>query len=398
LELARDGDERAFEVVVERYRVQLLTHARRVVGDHAAEDALQHALACAWDSLRRGCEVRHARAWLFAIVHNAALHLLGDRPEMASEMAQESACVHSAEEEFERSARARAALSAIAALPLRQREALASSLAGRSARELAVELGIGEGAVRQLLFRARTRARAGLASFAPPALVLRLRAYAGRVQRPRAFGSMLRRAHGHAIRHATGPLGPFPSPAAIGSVLVLVTTGAGVGSLALSAAPHHLADKNPSTRVTLLASERASPGRPRFASRGVAARRTSAHAPASGAVPGASSSARPVGAQAAPSSVGASAGRDRSASSPSTENAAAPSVPTPTFGTLQPPRLPHMPTPQPSAPGLGVIANVPTGVGSTVAAVVGSAGELTHSGGAPQAIERVVTTTNGAIK
>src|SRR5579859_5818374 len=90
LELARDGDERAFEVVVERYRVQLLAHARRVVGDHAAEDALQHALACAWDSLRRGCEVRHARAWLFAIVHNAALHMLGDRPETASETVQET--------------------------------------------------------------------------------------------------------------------------------------------------------------------------------------------------------------------------------------------------------------------------------------------------------------------
>src|SRR5207302_1474790 len=159
------------------------------------------------------------------------------------------------------------------------------------------------------LFRARAHARAALASFTPPALVLQLCAHARGVQRPRALGSMVRRARAHAIRHAAGPLGPFPSPAAIGSVLVLVTAGAGVGSLALSAAPHHLAGEHPSTHVTMRAGERASAGR-RSASSRVA-----------------------VGAQAAPSSVAAPAGRDSRASSPRAANAAARSVPTPTFGT-----------------------------------------------------------------
>ncbi|HEX4564221.1 MAG TPA: sigma-70 family RNA polymerase sigma factor [Solirubrobacteraceae bacterium] len=397
MELARDGDERAFEAVVERYRVQLLAHARRIVGDHAAEDALQHALACAWDSLRRGCEVRHARAWLFAIVHNAALHMLGDRPEMASETAQESACVHSAEEEFERSVRARAALSAIAALPSREREALTSSLAGRSTRELAVDFGIGEGAVRQLLFRARTRARAALASFAPPALALRLRAHAGRARRPHVIGSVLRRAHGHAIGHATGALWPFPSRAAIGSVLVLVTAGgAGVGSLALSSAPHRLAAAGPSTGAAAVGSAHARARGSRLTA--PAARRASVHAPASAAVPGSSSSARPLGFQTVPSSIAAPAGSGSRASSPGAVRAGAPRGLTPTFATPQPPALPRLPTPQPPTPGLGVVPSAPEAVGSTAAAVVAAAGELADGGSAPQLAERVVTTTRGAIK
>jgi len=83
VELAREGDERAFESIVERFRPQLLAHARRIAGEHAAEDALQHAFACAWHSLRRGSDVRHVRAWLFAIVRNSALQTVGDAHETA---------------------------------------------------------------------------------------------------------------------------------------------------------------------------------------------------------------------------------------------------------------------------------------------------------------------------
>src|SRR5215212_7328766 len=74
--LARAGQERAFEAIVERYRRPLLRACRRVLPEARAEDALQQALVDAWRALRRGDEVRELRPWLYRIVHNTALNQL----------------------------------------------------------------------------------------------------------------------------------------------------------------------------------------------------------------------------------------------------------------------------------------------------------------------------------
>ena len=73
--LARDGHERAFEAIVERYRGALLRAARRYLPDARAEDALQHACLGVERAAarRRG---RDLRAWLYRIVHNTALNQL----------------------------------------------------------------------------------------------------------------------------------------------------------------------------------------------------------------------------------------------------------------------------------------------------------------------------------
>src|SRR5829696_5550986 len=77
--LAREGHERAFEAIVERYRRQLLRACRRLLPDARAEDALQQALVAAWRGLERGDEVRELRPWLHRIAHNTALNLLRQR-------------------------------------------------------------------------------------------------------------------------------------------------------------------------------------------------------------------------------------------------------------------------------------------------------------------------------
>src|SRR5918995_2241487 len=74
--LARNGHERAFEAIVERYRALLLRSARRYLPDARAEDALQQAYIAAWKALQRGDDVRDLRAWLYRIVHNTALNQL----------------------------------------------------------------------------------------------------------------------------------------------------------------------------------------------------------------------------------------------------------------------------------------------------------------------------------
>ena len=65
--LAREGHERAFEAIVERYRKELLRTCRRVLPEARAEDALQQALLAAWKAIERGDEIRELRPWLHRI-------------------------------------------------------------------------------------------------------------------------------------------------------------------------------------------------------------------------------------------------------------------------------------------------------------------------------------------
>jgi RNA polymerase sigma-70 factor (ECF subfamily) len=177
VELASDGDERAFAALVARHRPALLAHCRSIVGNAAADDAVQHAFVSAWYSLQRRVEVHRARAWLFTIAHRAALQVLRDRREQPVELRQTVAGGRSPLELLVQAESARAALKVLARLPDRERDALVStSLDGRSGRDLALKLGIAEGAVRQLVFRARARARAAVPSLVPPAILSRLRA------------------------------------------------------------------------------------------------------------------------------------------------------------------------------------------------------------------------------
>jgi RNA polymerase sigma factor (sigma-70 family) len=175
LELARTGNERAFEALVQRYRRPLLRYCGRLgLADGRAEDALQHALLEAWLALERGAEVRELRPWLYRIVHNTAVNqirssrddlgLLG-RPGLARSST-------AAVSELDRRIAVRDALADVAALPQMQRDAmLLSAVAGRSHEEVATALGIPQGAVRGLLYRARVTLRAAAAALSPQPLI-----------------------------------------------------------------------------------------------------------------------------------------------------------------------------------------------------------------------------------
>jgi len=167
LKLARAGDERAFQALIERYRPRLVRHCASIVGETGAQDAVQQASINVWLALRRGCEVQSLRPWLFAIARSAAWQLHAQQApthELPALLADD----RTAEEHFELSTRARATLAAVAALPPAERDALVqSSLHGRSGRELAGALGLSETATRQLIFRARARARDALGAWTP---------------------------------------------------------------------------------------------------------------------------------------------------------------------------------------------------------------------------------------
>jgi RNA polymerase sigma factor (sigma-70 family) len=160
VELARGGSEPAFEAIVARYRLPLVRHCARMVGEADAEDAAQDALVSAHAALLRGAVVRQLAPWLYAIAQNAARSCL--RARAARPATADAACDHGvlAHGSAEGRQDLRDVLAAVSSLPDRQRDAIVMrELEGRSYDEIASRLGASQGAVRQLLNRARGSVR-----------------------------------------------------------------------------------------------------------------------------------------------------------------------------------------------------------------------------------------------
>jgi RNA polymerase sigma factor (sigma-70 family) len=168
--LAGNGHDRAFEEIVERYRRPLQRYLRRLLAEPLAEDVLQATFVRAWQSLSAGTDVRELRPWLYRIAHNQALNALRAAGSALQEVP--GLAVTSTEAEFERREELRATLHGIGALPDRQRAALvAVAVADRPHADVAAELGLSDGALRQLLLRARTALRAAATAITPYPLV-----------------------------------------------------------------------------------------------------------------------------------------------------------------------------------------------------------------------------------
>ena len=175
VDLVRAGYEPAFEAIVTRYRAALLRYVGRFLPRERAEDAVQQSFVSAYEAMLRNDAELNLRPWLYRIAHNTALNVLRDRGMHHEELHEGIDGVERPEQALERAQGLRDVLTAVQALPERQRDAIVlRELEGRSYDEIALKLGVSGGSVRQLLNRARHTLRAGATAVLPVGLVLRI--------------------------------------------------------------------------------------------------------------------------------------------------------------------------------------------------------------------------------
>jgi RNA polymerase sigma factor (sigma-70 family) len=166
--LAGEGQERAFEVIVDRYRKPLQRYCERALSRSRAEDVVQQVLMKAWLALRGGTEIRSLKPWLYTVARTTALDDAQSPGYDYRELALSLRAPDDSESEAEQRAVIRNTLTGLAALPEPQREALLrAAFEGQSRQQIAEALGISEGAVRQLLHRARANLRAAATAVTP---------------------------------------------------------------------------------------------------------------------------------------------------------------------------------------------------------------------------------------
>ncbi len=167
--LARSGSERAWSEITRRYRRQLRSYCERFVGASRAEDAVQQTFLQAFLALRDGAEREIAlRAWLYRIAHNCSIDLLRKGSPDYDQLDLEYDGVAQPPMLFEQREDIRRLVARMRDLPDAQRQALAlRELEGRSYEEISAQLGHSGSGVRQLIFRARTTLRNGVAGLVP---------------------------------------------------------------------------------------------------------------------------------------------------------------------------------------------------------------------------------------
>ena len=165
--LAGEGDDAAFELLVERHRAGLVRFAgSRLSGSGLdPEDVVQDGLVGAHSALRRGFRPRDVRAWLHVIVRNGCASALR-RPRASGGVDSliEARPSESAADAAERREELGAVVADIKALCPPQRAAIVGrELEGRSHAELAATGATTISAVKSLLVRGRftLKARAG---------------------------------------------------------------------------------------------------------------------------------------------------------------------------------------------------------------------------------------------
>ncbi len=160
---ARDGDEKAFARLVERYKATVFATVVAITSDfHAAPDIAQETFLRAWFGLGHLEDTASFGPWLRAIARNRSRTWLERRqrnPQLENTGLEH---IHDSGEsplaETERAERERLVMAALGSLPEISREMLVLYyMEGMHTPQMAAQLGVTEAAIRQRLRRARVQ-------------------------------------------------------------------------------------------------------------------------------------------------------------------------------------------------------------------------------------------------
>jgi RNA polymerase sigma factor (sigma-70 family) len=169
--LAGEGSKPAFDELVRRYRGALVGYASRMAPSNRADDVVQDATVKAFLALRRGDRPELPKAWLFKIVRNTALNDQRDWKQY-EHLDENYDGVEQPPQAAERRRQLKDLIVALGDLPEAQRQAIVQrELEGKGHDEIARDLDVSPGAVRQLIFRARNALRAGVGALVPMQLL-----------------------------------------------------------------------------------------------------------------------------------------------------------------------------------------------------------------------------------
>jgi RNA polymerase sigma-70 factor, ECF subfamily len=173
MELVRDGEARAFEVVFDRHAAAAFSLAYRICGSRArAEEVVQEAFLSLWRSGARYDRARGSvRAWILSVVHNRGIDAL--RRELAKEgrdipdeqLAERRAAGEGTETLAERHDDARRVRSALTDLPPDQRRVIELAyFGGFTHSEIARMLELAPGTVKGRMRLGLTKLRLSLSA------------------------------------------------------------------------------------------------------------------------------------------------------------------------------------------------------------------------------------------
>jgi RNA polymerase sigma-70 factor (ECF subfamily) len=156
MELVRDGDVRAFEVVFDRHGGAAYSLAYRICGSRPrAEDIVQEAFLALWRNSARYDRLRGSvRSWILSVVHNRAIDALRREAVETQKvrddaLAEQVSAPESTEAEAERRDDARRVRQALEQLPSEQRRVIELAyFGGFTHSEIAGLLGLPPGTVK----------------------------------------------------------------------------------------------------------------------------------------------------------------------------------------------------------------------------------------------------------
>jgi len=153
-----DGDEAAYEMLVDRHLHSAYRFAYRMVGQYGeAEDAVQEAFLRLWQKAGQWRARRGSfKAWFYRLLYNLCVDMMRRRPPFEPELDEDPAGPGNPATELHATQRARLVMAALLQLPERQRAALLLTYyEGLTNREAATTLNVGVKALEALLVRGR---------------------------------------------------------------------------------------------------------------------------------------------------------------------------------------------------------------------------------------------------